>query len=177
VQITTISYIAVYLVDHEHVSLTAAGIGLAVTQIAGSVGRLGWGIVSDRLFASRLPPLQLAALAGVVGLVTLPWISGALVYPALVLIGAGAIGWNGVFVTMVAESSSGEVGRATGSALFWLYAGAVACPPLFGLLLTGPGSWAVVWSSMALAVAFAISVLTVRQGRSGSIVTTIEESA
>jgi MFS family permease len=177
VQITTVSYIAVYLVDHEHVSLTAAGIGLAVTQVAGSVGRLGWGIVSDRLFASRLRPLQLASLAGVVGLVTLPWIGGALVYPVLALIGAGAIGWNGVFLTMVAESSSAEVGRATGSALFWLYAGAVACPPLFGLLLTGADSWPVVWSAMALAVVIAIAVLTVRQGRSGSIVIAMEESA
>lgn len=174
VQITTVSYLAVYLVDHEHLSLTAAGVGLAIAQIAGSAGRLGWGVVSDRLFASRLPPLQIASLAGAVGLVVLPWTGGAVVYPVLALIGLGAIGWNGVFLTMVAESSSAAVGRATGSALFWLYAGAVACPPLFGLLLAGPDSWPVVWTAMAATVALAIGVLTVRQSRAPIVITTEE---
>jgi MFS family permease len=176
VQISTVSYLAVYLVDHEHLSLTAAGVGLAIAQIAGSAGRFGWGVVSDRLFVSRVPPLQLASLAGAVGLVVLPWTGGAVVYPVLALIGLGAIGWNGVFLTMVAESSSAAVGRATGSALFWLYAGAVACPPLFGLLLAGPDSWPVVWTAMAGTVALAIGVLTVRQSRSAPIVITTEEA-
>jgi MFS family permease len=177
VQITTVSYLAVYLVDQEHLSITAAGVGLAIAQIAGSVGRLGWGVVSDRLFVSRLPPLQLASLGGAVGLAVLPWADGALVYAALAVIGMGAIGWNGVYLTMVAESSSAQVGRATGSALFWLYAGAVACPPLFGLLLAGRDSWPMVWSAMALAVTSAVAVLTIRQGRSGPVVITTEEVA
>ena len=176
VQNTIISYVAVYLVDHEHLSVTAAGVGLAVTMLGGSVGRLGWGFVSDRLFDSRLPPLQLAAAGAAVGLAVLPWTDGALVYLALALVGLCAIGWNGVYLTMTAESAPASVGRVTGHALFWLYTGAVAAPPLFGLLVGGPDSWALLWTAMAVAVTAAFGVLTLQQARSPGIPITNEEA-
>jgi MFS family permease len=176
VQNTIISYVAVYLVDHEHLSVTAAGIGLAVTMLGGAVGRFGWGVASDRLFDSRLQPLQLAAAGAAVGLAVLPWTDGAVVYVALALVGLCAIGWNGVYLTMTAESAPTSVGRATGRALFWLYAGAVAAPPLFGLLVGGPDSWALLWSAMALAVAAALAVLTLQQARSPGVPITMEEA-
>jgi MFS family permease len=176
VQNTIISYVAVYLVDHEHLSVTAAGVGLAVTMLGGAAGRLGWGVVSDRLFDSRLPPLQLAAAGAVVGLAALPWTDGAVVYLALALVGLCAIGWNGVYMTMTAESAPASVGRATGHALFWLYAGAVAAPPLFGLLVGGPDSWAVLWTAMAAAVVVAFGVLTLQQARSRGVPITTEET-
>jgi MFS family permease len=175
VQITIVSYVSVYLVDHVHLSSTAAGIGLALTMLGGATGRLGWGMVSDRLFDSRLPPLQLAAAGGALGLLALPLAGPLLVYPLLAWVGLCAIGWNGVYLTMIAESAPEQVGRATGGALVWLYGGAVACPPLFGLIVGAGGSWAMVWIAMGLVVvvAAAASTLQARREQAVSIATEV----
>jgi MFS family permease len=165
VQITIVSYVSVYLVDKVHLSSTAAGIGLAVTMLGGATGRLAWGVVSDRLFDSRLPPLQLAAAGGALGLLALPLAGSLLVYPLLAVVGLCAIGWNGVYLTMIAENAPEHVGRATGGALVWLYGGAVACPPLFGLIVGAAGSWALIWIAMGLVVALAAAAITLQARR------------
>jgi MFS family permease len=169
VQISIVSYVSVYLVDHEHVSTAAAGIALALTMLGGATGRLAWGIVSDRMFDSRVPPLQLAAVGGALGLLTVPLAGRVLVYPVLAFVGLCAIGWNGVYLTMIAESAPTQVGRATGGALLYLYAGAIVCPPLFGVILGVRGSWYLVWTAMGVVVAIAAAALTFQPRRKQTI--------
>jgi sugar phosphate permease len=159
VQITLFSYLAVYLVDTRGASPTLAGIGLAVALAGGTAGRLAWGVASDRWFAQRTSVLHLAAAGSAAALVALALAPRALVWPLLVVVGLCSVGWNGVFLTLVAESvRRARVGTATGTALFFLYAGGVSVPPLFGALLAA-SSWTVAWTSIAGLVTVALAVL------------------
>ena len=52
-----------------------------------------------------------------------------------VLFGFCAIGWNGVFIAVIArQSAPHDVGMATGGTLVFTYAGVMAGPSLFGAL-------------------------------------------
>ena len=51
-QISFVTYLALCLKEDHGYRLSAAGISLAVTMVAGTVGRLLWAVISDRWFAS-----------------------------------------------------------------------------------------------------------------------------
>ena len=77
------------------------------------------------------------------GLALLP--SGALIWPCVALVGFANIGWNGVYMTLVAETApSGRIGRVSGSSLRVVFAGAVVVPPLLGLVADHAG-WRAAW--------------------------------
>ena len=59
--------------------------------------------------------------------------------------GFANIGWNGVYMTLVAETApSGRIGRVSGSSLRVVFAGAVVVPPLLGLVADRAG-WTAAW--------------------------------
>ncbi len=160
-QISFVTYLALFLKEDHGYRLSAAGISLAVTMVAGTVGRLLWAVISDRWFAARraagLRLNALLSIAGMAGLALLP--TGLLIWPCVALVGFANIGWNGVYMTLVSESApSGEIGRATGRALRVVFSGAVVLPPLLGLVADGAG-WTAGWlSACALAAVAAISM-------------------
>jgi MFS family permease len=161
VQLAFVGYLAVYLVDRQGFSPETAGAALAVGFTAGTVGRIAWGIASDRWFASRATALGLAAGGGAVGLaVVAAGASGWILWPALALVGFCTIGWNGVYLALVADASRvGELGRATGRMLMALYAGVVCVPPLLGLLHDVTDSWPLTWTVGCAAVAGVCAVM------------------
>ena len=72
------------------------------------------------------------------GLALLP--SGVLIWPCVAIVGFANIGWNGVYMTLVAEAApSGQIGRVSGSSLRVVFAGAVVVPPLLGLVADHAG--------------------------------------
>jgi MFS family permease len=163
IQISLLSYLAVYFVDQEDLTATKAGFAIAATLAGGTVGRIAWGLISDRLLSSRFLALQAAALGACAALVVLS-VAGAhgLVWPVLFALGFCAIGWNTVYVTVAAESvDASSVGRATGQALFFSYAGGLAFPPLLGVIHDGTGSWTVTWLSAAGIAGTALLVCSV----------------
>jgi ACS family hexuronate transporter-like MFS transporter len=169
-QISFVTYLALFLKEDHGYRLSAAGISLAVTMVAGTVGRLLWAVISDRWFAARraagLRLNALLSIAGMAGLALLP--TGLLIWPCVALVGFANIGWNGVYMTLVAESApSGEIGRVTGRALRVVFSGAVVLPPLLGLVADRSG-WTAGWlSACALAgvAAISMSVAVLAQAR------------
>lgn len=160
IQISVLSYLAVYLVDQEDMTATKAGLAIAVALAGATVGRIVWGVISDRLFHSRLLALQLAAFGAAVALAVLS-VAGAraVLWPVLFLLGFCAVGWNTVYVTVAAESVPvSSVGKATGEALFFSYAGCVSVPPLLGLIHDGTSSWLVTWLAAAAVALVALAV-------------------
>ena len=141
-QIAFVTYLSLYLKEEHGYRLAAAGISLAVTMAAGTAGRLLWALISDRFFATRrasgLRLNALLSMAGMTGLALLP--SGVLIWPCVALVGFANIGWNGVYMTLVAESApSGRIGRVSGRALRVVFAGAVVVPPALGLVADRAG--------------------------------------
>jgi MFS family permease len=160
-QLAFVTYLSLYLKEAHGYRLAAAGISLAVTMAAGTAGRLLWAVISDHFFARRraagLRLNALLSMGGMTGLALLP--SGLLIWPCVALVGFANIGWNGVYMTLVAESApSGRIGRVSGSSLRVVFAGAVVVPPLLGLVADHAG-WRAAWlSACALAALAGLSM-------------------
>jgi MFS family permease len=143
IQLTLNAFLVVYLVSAVGHDLVAAGALLAASQAAGIVGRPVWGHVADRTHASRrvLVGLSLGmavscALTAGLALVGPSWLS----VPVVILFGATATGWNGVFLAEIMGAvAAAEVGAATSGGLLFTYAGIVVGPPLFGVLAHAAG--------------------------------------
>ncbi len=151
IQLSTLGLLAVYLVDRVDLSARGAGWAIAVMLAGGTIGRILWGIVSDRLLHSRLAALQLASTGAGLALVLVALLeSNIAIWPVVFVLGFCVMGWNTVYVTVAAESvPPSDVGRATGAALFFSYAGALVVPPALGVIVDGSDSWAIAWSVAA----------------------------
>ena len=139
------AYLVTYLHDSLAYTLVAAGVMLSLAQVAGVVGRLLWGWCADRYLGAvaMLAVLALMMGLGAVALALLPAGAPVLVVAlALVVLGAAAVGWNGVYLAEVArQAPPGKAGLATGGALTCTFLGVVLGPPLFGAIASLLGSY------------------------------------
>ena len=144
VQMSLTTYLVTYLHDDLTYGLVAAGLLLSITQAGGIVGRIVWGYLADQFFS---PQKMLAGLATSMALcaaatpLLLPILPVYGVWTLLLLFGASAIGWNGVYLAEVArQAPEGKASVATGGTLTFTFLGVVIGPPLFGTY--GAGFWA-----------------------------------
>ena len=156
VQMSLTTYLVTYLHDDLTYGLVAAGLLLSITQAGGIVGRIVWGYLADQFFS---PQKMLAGLATSMALcaAATPLLLHMLpvygVWTLLLLFGASAIGWNGVYLAEVArQAPEGKASVATGGTLTFTFLGVVIGPPLFGALSTlfgtyGAGFWALAATS------------------------------
>lgn len=153
-QLSLTTYLVTYLTDTLAYGLVAAGFVLSVSQFGGIAGRILWGYVSDRGFGARRTLLLLAALMVAMALATAalqPEMPKLLVLAILVLFGASAIGWNGVYLAEVArQAPAGQAGLATGGTLAITFLGVVLGPPLFGALSGLFGSYRAGFAALAV---------------------------
>jgi predicted MFS family arabinose efflux permease len=142
-QLVLSSFLVVYLTSAAGLDLVLAGALLSASQLAGVAGRIGWGFIADRVPAPRLLLLGIALLmavaAGLMSLFTAAWPVGAIA-AVVILLGATASGWNGVFLAeIIRDVSPAEVGLATSGSLMFTYLGIVLGPSLFGALAANVG--------------------------------------
>jgi sugar phosphate permease len=136
VQLSLTGYLVVYLHQTLAYGLVAAGLALSLSQLGGVAGRILWGWVADRWLGAR-PMLMLLAggmIASTLATALLqPTMPVALVLGILVVFGASAIGWNGVYLAEVArQAPPGKASIATGGTLAFTFFGVVLGPPVFG---------------------------------------------
>ena len=137
-QFTLSTFGLVWLVTQLHWTTLAAGVLVGVAQFVGAVGRIGVGVLSDRV-GSRVRPLRWVALSAVAVMLLLGW-SGAAGWQAgaLVLLIAMTVtvADNGLAFTSVAEmSGSLWSGRALGIQNTGQFVAASAVGPLVGGLI------------------------------------------
>ena len=138
VQLSLTGFLVTYLVAEAGLSLLAAGTILSVTHATGAAGRLAWGWIADRLRSGSAALIAngVLAIAGslITAAISLGWPAWAIAAATMVF-GFSAIGWNGVFIAVIArQSAPHEVGMATGGTLVFTYAGVMVGPSLFGAL-------------------------------------------
>jgi MFS family permease len=155
-QWTFLTYLTLYLTGERGFSLARAGLALALAQGLGAAGRLLWGHLSDA-HGRRVRILLTMASLALASLALLASDPGsAAMWPLIAVSGFAIVGWNGAYHALVAERAGpGGVGRASGDALFFVFGGAVALPPLLGLLADATGSWQALWAAAAAVVAVA----------------------
>ncbi len=150
VQTSLFTYTILYLRDARNFELIRAAFCLTLMNIGGILGRLFWGVISDRLCGgSRKLVLQI--LVSVIFLIALTLafnirMPSILLILILFILGASAIGWNGVYHAFIGEISGKEMaGRATGLAMAIVFAGGVVGPILFGKIVDLSGSYQLSW--------------------------------
>lgn len=158
-----------FTIDHLTVSgfpLWAAALGLTAAQLGGSVGRVGFGFISDRIH-SRPIAIAMSAVIGAVGVAVTALLPAStplvLVIALFFLTGAGAIGWNALVLTWGAERVVPErAGTALGLIGASTFLGSATFPPIFGLIAiwlhSYSGAYMVLSIQLLLAAAIAFTL-------------------
>ncbi|MCC2673194.1 MAG: putative transporter [Ramlibacter sp.] len=153
-QLSLTTYLVTYLTDNLAYGLVAAGFMLSASQVGAVVGRVFWGYVADRWFGARRMLALLAmlmALSSVATALLQPALPAVVVLAVLVVFGASAIGWNGVYLAEVArQAPAGMAGLATGGTLAITFLGVVLGPPLFGAVSGLFGSYQAGFAALAV---------------------------
>jgi MFS family permease len=153
-QLCLFTYLVIYLTKDIGMAFVAAGFIMSIAQMAGAVGRVIWGTIADHYLKPRLllgilgMGMSLGAVATALMDVTWPtwWIVAI-----IILYGATAIGWNGVYLAEAARlAPPGNVGDATGGTLFFTFLGVVLGPPLFGAVAIATHSYSLAFVFFAV---------------------------
>jgi len=144
VQISVSSFFVVYLVT-QGFTLVDAGLCFLFVNFGGILGRVAWGGLSDKWLTPRYT-LTLVGMISAISLCGMYLISGGwnhfLLYLFSFVLGASTHGWNGVFLSEVAnQAPDGESHNWTGGVQFLIYGGVAVMPPLFGLIIALTGSY------------------------------------
>lgn len=145
VQMSLTTYLVTYLHDDLAYGMVSAGLLLSITQMGGIGGRIAWGVVADRWMGAQKTLALLAILMALSALATallLPLLPNWGIWIILMMFGASAIGWNGVYLSEVArQAPEGKASVATGGTLAFTFLGVVIGPPIFGAISTGFGTY------------------------------------
>jgi MFS transporter, ACS family, hexuronate transporter len=149
----SVTYLPSGLHHSAGLSVIVAARLLAVLQLGGLVGRIGWGLVSDR--AGRLSIMAVTGLLASAACLCMAWLGHAgtplvLLGGLAFLLGLSAMGWNALYIAVAAEEvplehAASAIGIGTAITFTGMFVGA----PLFGLLADRSGGYALPWAALA----------------------------
>jgi sugar phosphate permease len=133
----------------EHV----AGIGFAFVQFGSFFGRVGWGLVCDKLFkANKRKTFLYIGLIFLSLSLVLCFLFGqnrppvGLLFLLSFFIGFSGRGWTGLYLAGAAETvCENDVGIATGFSLLFMRLGAMFMPPVVGYIADLKGAYNLSW--------------------------------
>ncbi|MFZ9528892.1 MAG: MFS transporter, partial [Burkholderiales bacterium] len=145
IQRIVLSFTVVYLVAEGGLGLVEAGVMLSVVQVGGSASRICWGWMADRL-GSSLTVLMIICIVSLSSTLILvyfdPGWNRALIYLLFFVIGATAVGWNGVFHAEAARlSPPGMASVVAAGTTFFVFAGVLIGPAAFAAAYGSVGSY------------------------------------
>jgi len=144
-----LGYTVLYVSDAVGRSVAVGGVVLAVTQVTGSVGRIGAGSLADRLGgatgAATVALGQMALAVVLFAAIALGDPSLPVVVVLFVGLGLSIHGSTGVFYSCLsALVDDDDIGGATAGGQTAINVGGLLAPPLFGLLVE-TGGYNVAW--------------------------------
>lgn len=165
IQLCLMTFTVTLLVREAGYELVEAGLVLSLVQVAGVIGRLFWGWFADRINDSVLVLKFIGILSFGCALATIflssSWTAGV-VYLVFLLFGFSAVGWNGVFLAQIAKlCGSGQVGLATGGALFFTFAGVLFGPSAFAFAYEAISSYTQTFGLLAFIALAALGCLRI----------------
>jgi ACS family hexuronate transporter-like MFS transporter len=156
VQNAFLSYVILYLVKVLQLSVITASSLFALTHASGALGRITWGLVSDRIFGGKRKRVYvfIALIAGVFLFVfsrLTPATPLGVIILVVALLGFTAVGHQGVGLSLISEVAGKELtGTASGFTQSIYFLGVVFMAPLFGLMVDTFGTYSYAWMSLAL---------------------------
>jgi MFS family permease len=164
-QMSLITYVPLYLKETRGISSYWASQALALTQLGGTVGRVGWGVVSDRLFyGARKNVLVLIGILSVALTASLGFLpndaSLVVLLPLIFFAGVCMVGYQGVYYALIGEiAGKARTGAALGMVITVNSVGTIIGTPLFGYIVDITGSYATAWQALAAAILTGIAAL------------------
>jgi predicted MFS family arabinose efflux permease len=171
-QTVWMAFLTLYLQGVVGLSLLAASRYLALAQGGGMLGRVVFGLLSDRVFGGRRrAPLAIAgctsALCSVAIAFTGPGVSTPWLAVLALVFGFAGIGWNGVQHTLMAElAGPGAAATAIGLGLAIASAGVMVGPPVFGGFVQAAGGYRWPWLALAATMGVGLTLLALVRERS-----------
>jgi predicted MFS family arabinose efflux permease len=161
-QMALITYVPLYLKDVMNFSPYWASQALALTQAGAMVGRVGWGVVSDRLFHGQRKIVLIwigifsALLIAILGTLQ-PQSPYYILLPILFLAGVSIVGYQGVSYALIGEiAGKTRTGAGLGMMIAVNSAAATLGTPIFGYIVDRTGSYALAWQTLAVTVSVGI---------------------
>jgi sugar phosphate permease len=164
-QMALLTYVPLYLKETRGFSAYWASQALALTQLGGMVGRVGWGVVSDRLFrGARKSVLVLIGLLSVGLTLSLGLLASdsslLILLPLIFFAGVCMVGYQGVYYALIGEiAGKARTGAALGMVITVNSVGTIFGTPLFGHLVDVTGSYSIAWEALAGAMLVGILAL------------------
>ena len=160
------AFLVLYLKEHLGFPALLAGTFLTITMIAGGLGRVVWGIVSDRAFKGRRLPVMriICVLATISSLSACLWTQGVPKYLFVIIValfGLSYLGFQGVAVVLMVEACGSELaGRATGFGVTIAWIGMVLGPVIYGAILHFgyPVSWLFVTITSGIGLLLSLAI-------------------
>ena len=170
IQLSTATYLVLFLTEKTNLSVILAGTYLTVVALSGAAGRVLWGIISDRMFHGKRKTV-LSAMGLISGILSVSLalvavrMTGWLLYPMMAIFGFAAFGWMGVYVTFLAEGSSADqAGTGVGFGLSISGLGIILGPPLFGFIVDVTQSYVAAWTTVGImAMAGGLMAIVIRE--------------
>ena len=165
-QIVLLTYVPLYLGDVMGYSPHWASQALALTQAGAMLGRVGWGLVSDRLFGGRRKIVLIIIGWLAIGLLATLSVmdrssSYLLLLPVLFLAGVSLVGYQGVSYALIGEiAGKARTGAGLGMMITVNAAATTVGTPAFGYIVDRTGSYALAWRALAAAVALGVVGVT-----------------
>ncbi len=153
VQISVSSFFVVFLVERGF-SLIQAGLFFLLVNLGGILGRVAWGSLSDKWLT---PKYSLAAIGfvsaaslSIMFMISVSW-NVLLLYFFSFILGSCTHGWNGVFLSEVAnQAPEGESHNWTGGVQFLIYGGVAILPPIFGVIVVSTSGYTIPFFLIAI---------------------------
>jgi MFS transporter, ACS family, hexuronate transporter len=177
-QMALITYVPLYLKDVMSFSPYWASQALALTQMGAMVGRIGWGMVSDRLFHGRRKIVLIwigifsALLIAALGTLE-PRSSPYVLLPILFTAGISIVGYQGVSYALIGEiAGKARTGAGLGMMIAINSGAATLGTPIFGYIVDRTGSYALAWQTLAVTVCIGIAglALLLKEPKSSAVV-------
>jgi len=150
-QYTVLGYLELFYHEGLGYPVRFASYMLALAQLAGMIGRVFWGLVSDRIYSGvrRYPFIIVILLTAAVFLamaIVSPGFPMCFIVFLSWMAGFTAIGWNGLYITMVSELAGGVLaGTALGISLTVIQFSVLVVMPIFGVMVDHTGSYQSAW--------------------------------
>ena len=145
------TFIILFAYERLGISIILAGVLLGIAEIGGSVGRVAWGMISDRLFHGKrvIVLLLISVLVAIDSIVVVLLPYGVPFYFVAFIIftfGFSTSGFNGVWMNATTEIVSREKsGAATGVSITFGSWGVILFPPIFGYIIDTTASYTIAW--------------------------------
>lgn len=160
------TYLPLYASEQAGFAPQSAALLVALLGFVGTVSRIAWGFLGERMGDPSLPltVMGAAATSAIVLLLFATALGPWALWTASILLGASAAAWNAVAMLIVIQRIRFEgAGRASGFVQAGFFAGFSGSPLLFGVVADATDGFTIGWA--ACAVLFACTIVLARRAR------------